>query len=100
VKYAAILVPAGVAGWYLSKLDLTGKAKEGAKQVVDKAKAEPKKVFTGGDQGFVSLKLDAIENINHNTKKFRFSFEDPEAVSGLQIACRRDIIFIQRLQQH
>jgi cytochrome-b5 reductase len=45
------------------------------------------KVFTGGDQGFVSLKLAEVENINHNTKKFRFSFDDPNSVSGLVIAC-------------
>ena len=30
--------------------------------------------------------LDKIEDINHNTKKFRFKFEDSEAVSGLTIA--------------
>ncbi|KAF1985654.1 NADH-cytochrome b5 reductase [Aulographum hederae CBS 113979] len=47
---------------------------------------EPVKTFTGGDQGFVSLRLDEIENYNHNTKKFRFAFpEGREAVSGLQI---------------
>ena len=45
------------------------------------------KVFTGGEQGFVSLKLDDIEIVNHNTKKLRFSFDDPESVSGLNIAC-------------
>jgi cytochrome-b5 reductase len=39
-----------------------------------------------GDQGFVDLKLEAVEIVNHNTKKFRFSFEDPEAVSGLNVA--------------
>jgi cytochrome-b5 reductase len=53
------------------------------------AAAPPSKVFTGGDQGFVSLKLDKIETINHNTKKFRFVFDDPDAVSGLTIACKR-----------
>jgi cytochrome-b5 reductase len=53
------------------------------------ASSEPAtKVFTGGEQGFVSLKLAEIENINHNTKKFRFSFEDPNSVSGLVIACK------------
>ncbi|KAF2429430.1 ferredoxin reductase-like protein [Tothia fuscella] len=44
------------------------------------------KVFTGGDQGFISLKLQEVENINHNTKKLRFGFEDENAVSGLVIA--------------
>ena len=48
--------------------------------------AEPSKVFTGGDQGFISLALDKIEEINHNTKRFRFKFDNSEAVSGLVIA--------------
>lgn len=38
------------------------------------------------DQGFISLVLDQVENINHNTKKFRFKFDDPNAVSGLSVA--------------
>jgi cytochrome-b5 reductase len=45
-----------------------------------------KSTFTGGDQGFISLKLESIENINHNTKKFRFVLPDDDAVSGLHIA--------------
>jgi len=56
---------------------------------VDKARTDitnAPKVFRGGDQGFVSLKLDEVELINHNTKKLRFSFEDPESVSGLHVA--------------
>lgn len=51
--------------------------------------AEPKerpKVFTGGDQGWIDLKLSEIETINHNTKRFRFELPDKEAVSGLHIA--------------
>lgn len=50
-------------------------------------KAEPAKpAFTGGDQGFVSLKLSEIENINHNTKRFRFELPEADMVSGLHIA--------------
>ena len=45
-----------------------------------------KSAFTGGDQGFISLKLDSIENINHNTKKFRFALPEEDQVSGLKIA--------------
>jgi cytochrome-b5 reductase len=45
------------------------------------------KVFTGGEQGFVSLKLESVETLTHNVKKFRFAFDDPNAVSGLNIAC-------------
>lgn len=44
--------------------------------------------FTGGDQGFIGLKLGAVEVLSHNTKKFRFEFEDKEAVSGLHVACK------------
>lgn len=45
------------------------------------------KVFVGGEQGFVDLKLANIETLSHNTKRLRFEFDDKEAVSGLQIAC-------------
>ena len=44
------------------------------------------KVFTGGDQGFIPLTLDKVENINENTKLFRFKFESDDAVSGLAVA--------------
>lgn len=60
-------------------------SREEAKNVPAKA-SQPSKVFTGGDQGFVGLVLDKVEDINHNTKKFRFKFDDKEAVSGLSIA--------------
>ncbi|KAL9129966.1 MAG: hypothetical protein Q9217_001724 [Psora testacea] len=42
--------------------------------------------FSGGDQGFISLKLESVENLNHNTKLFRFSLPNSDDVSGLQIA--------------
>lgn len=58
-------------------IELTGKGPEAR---------EPAKVFKGGEQGFVPLTLDKVEDINHNTKKFRFKFEDQEAVSGLHVA--------------
>lgn len=32
------------------------------------------------------MKLDSVENINHNTKKFRFELPESDQVSGLQIA--------------
>lgn len=49
---------------------------------------ERAKVFTGGDQGFVDLKLSDIEILSPNTKRYRFEFEDKEAVSGLHVACK------------
>ncbi|KAF7139706.1 hypothetical protein CNMCM5793_007448 [Aspergillus hiratsukae] len=50
------------------------------------APKQTKKVFTGGDQGFVGLKLGEVENLSHNTKRMRFEFADKEAVSGLEVA--------------
>ncbi|KAL2210496.1 ferredoxin reductase-like protein [Sarocladium strictum] len=61
-----------------------------SRPAVNKAAAavgvEPKKAFTGGDQGFVSLKLAEIENVNHNTKRFRFELPEEDMVSGLHVA--------------
>ncbi|PSR87423.1 hypothetical protein BD289DRAFT_452791 [Coniella lustricola] len=45
-----------------------------------------KSALTGGDQGFVSLKLEDVENVNHNTKKFRFKLPEEDMVSGLNVA--------------
>ncbi|KAE9976888.1 hypothetical protein EG328_002348 [Venturia inaequalis] len=82
---AAIL---GVGGYYTLYRDAghapsASEAKESIKSVVG---AEPKKAFTGGDQGFISLKLESVENINSNTKKFRFALPEEDAVSGLKVA--------------
>ncbi|KAJ5157082.1 NADH-cytochrome b5 reductase 2 [Penicillium canariense] len=41
------------------------------------------KVFNGE---WVDLKLANIETLSHNTKRFRFEFDDKEAVSGLPVA--------------
>jgi cytochrome-b5 reductase len=46
------------------------------------------KAFTGGDQGFLDLKLLNVETVNHNTKRFRFELPDKDQVSGLNIACQ------------
>ena len=48
--------------------------------------SSPQKAFQGGDQGFIDLKLESVEEINHNTKKFRFALPNADDVSGLQIA--------------
>lgn len=47
---------------------------------------EPKKAFTGGDQGWLSLVLDDVEIVNHNTKRFRFKLPEEDQVSGLHVA--------------
>ena len=78
----------GLGAWYLN----SGKAEEKAppskaeEKKVPAQASNPSKVFTGGDQGFVPITLDKVEDINHNTKKFRFKFEDEKSVSGLSIA--------------
>ena len=48
---------------------------------------EPPKTFTGGDQGFIDLKLADVTIVNHNVKRFRFELPDKDAVSGLHVAC-------------
>ncbi|KAL1970606.1 hypothetical protein VTN77DRAFT_4250 [Rasamsonia byssochlamydoides] len=53
------------------------------------ASSEPKerpKVFVGGDQGWVELRLGETEDLSPNTKRLRFEFPDKEAVSGVQVA--------------
>ena len=36
----------------------------------------------------MSLVLDSVEQVNHNTKKFRFHLPEEDSVSGLNVACR------------
>ena len=45
-----------------------------------------KKAFTGGDQGFVDLKLKEVKDYNHNTKTFIFELPEADQVSGLGVA--------------
>ncbi|KAL3691535.1 hypothetical protein R1sor_005186 [Riccia sorocarpa] len=35
---------------------------------------------------WIHLKVEQVEQLTHNTKKFRFVFDDPDAVSGLKVA--------------
>ncbi|KAF2236040.1 NADH-cytochrome b5 reductase [Viridothelium virens] len=86
--YGAIGASAVGLGYYF----LSGTSKSEAPASKEERKQppveikEPKAAFKGGDQGFISLKLDNVENINHNTKKFRFSLPEEDDVSGLKIA--------------
>ncbi|KAK1837213.1 hypothetical protein QBC39DRAFT_336480 [Podospora conica] len=45
--------------------------------------AATKKALTGGDQGFVSLELQGVETVNHNTKILRFALPEEDMVSGV-----------------
>lgn len=58
---------------------------EKEEQNVPAKASEPSKVFVGGDQGFIPLKLDKVEDINHNTSRFSFKFDDSEATGGLSV---------------
>ncbi|POS88068.1 hypothetical protein EPUL_000561 [Erysiphe pulchra] len=68
----SLAIIGGVTYWYWPEAIDTVMAKE------------PNPAFT--NQGFFNLKLDSVENINHNTKKFRFALPEENQVSGLQTA--------------
>ena len=82
---------AGGAYYYVQQFPSSnGKAphpSEENKMPMESKKPTANKTFLGGDQGFVSLKLENVEDINHNTKKLRFALEKEDDVSGLHIAC-------------
>ena len=94
----AAAVLAGGGYYYYSQGDNAAKVKGAAKDAEAKAKdavaagksklegTSAKSAFTGGDQGFISLKLESVEDVNHNTKKFRFALPEKDQVSGLVIA--------------
>ncbi|KAI9868132.1 MAG: NADH-cytochrome b5 reductase [Trichoglossum hirsutum] len=50
----------------------------------DPPKSDP--AFIGGDQGWIGLKLESVETINHNTKKFRFALPHKDNISGIHVA--------------
>jgi cytochrome-b5 reductase len=64
---------------------------EDKKDINASKETAPGKTFTGGDQGFVDLKLTEIIPYNHNTKRFKFALPDPEHVSGLNVACKSSL---------
>jgi cytochrome-b5 reductase len=57
-----------------------------AEKIPDNTGGGANVAFTGGDQGFLSLLLDKIEVVNHNTKKFRFKLPEEDMESGLHVA--------------
>jgi cytochrome-b5 reductase len=46
----------------------------------------PSKVFSGVFGP--SLRLESSETVNHNTKRLRFAFPNPDAISGLTLTCK------------
>lgn len=81
--FSAIAVGAAAAGYYF----LAGSAP--VAQEADKIKAkvlgQPKKALLGGEQGFVPLVLESVDDFNHNTKKFRFKLPEEDMVSGVVV---------------
>lgn len=59
-----------------------------------------KKTFTGGEQGWVDLKLESVEEVNHNTKKFRFALPEENDVSGLDVACTSRLLQEKNVKRH
>ncbi|KAK7510362.1 uncharacterized protein IWZ02DRAFT_505672 [Phyllosticta citriasiana] len=84
--YAAVAAAAGAGAWWYS----SSGAKAAAPAPSEEAKNIPAKAdslaFKGGDQGFISLKLEEVETLSHNTKRFRFALPDSDNVSGLAVA--------------
>jgi hypothetical protein len=80
--YTAIAVGAAAGGYYYFAGGAGPVAKE-AEKLKAKVAGEAKKALTGGDQGFVSLKLESVEDVNHNTKIFRFKLPEEDSVSGV-----------------
>ena len=78
---------AGAGYYFLGGTPVAKKAEEKVKEASEKLPiGEVKKALTGGDQGFISLKLEEVEIVNHNTKRFRFRLPEDDMVSGLHIA--------------
>ncbi|GKT64765.1 nadh-cytochrome b5 reductase [Colletotrichum tofieldiae] len=78
---------AGGAYYFLSgSSSVPAAAQKAEAKVKEAVGAASKKALTGGDQGFVSLKLEDVEIVNHNTKKFRFKLPEDDMVSGLEVA--------------
>lgn len=80
---------AGLIGWQFlgGSSDAAAQLSKAEAKVKDAASnipgVEAKKAFNGD---WVSLKLDEVEIVNHNTKRFRFALPEEDQVSGLSVA--------------
>ncbi|KAI9682223.1 MAG: NADH-cytochrome b5 reductase [Caeruleum heppii] len=94
--YAGLAAVAGLGGYYyLSRTGQAGNAAQAGfgapasskeESTVPNSVEKPSAAFTGGDQGWIDLKLESSEEINHNTRRLRFALPDTENISGLHIA--------------
>ena len=91
--YTGVALAAVSGGYfYTRRSSPTGQAgnappSEEAQKIPASSDKPGKPAFTGGDQGFLSLKLDKSEVINHNTKKLTFLLPEEDMESGLHVAC-------------
>lgn len=90
---AGTALAAGAGAYYLLSTSGTTpatkaalSAKDKADNVVDAAKQAAKEAFVGGDQGFVPLKVESVESVNHNTKLVRFKLPEEDQISGMHAA--------------
>jgi cytochrome-b5 reductase len=76
---------AGLIGY-----NFLGTSKNASADAPPKAEAQKldKRAFTGGDQGFIDLKLREAVDYNHNTKRFVFDLPESDQVSGMNVACK------------
>ncbi|PHH70592.1 hypothetical protein CDD80_5897 [Ophiocordyceps camponoti-rufipedis] len=88
ISFAAATLAAGGCYWLVFGSSTPSPAQQAAAQAKLAAGAgtTSKAALTGGDQGFVPLKLAGVETVNHNTKKFRFELPEGDMVSGLHVA--------------
>ncbi|KAL8856223.1 MAG: hypothetical protein Q9178_007140 [Gyalolechia marmorata] len=92
VAFGTIFVGFGVARALTGKPDPNSEKERRAYETLTGKKLghtsdkPAQKAFKGGDQGWLDLKLESVEQINHNTKKLRFALPDKEDVSGLEVA--------------
>ena len=79
---------AGYAAAGISAVAAGGAAYYSSQQTPSlRADAPAPKAFQGGDQGFLSLKLESVTDLSWNTKKFRFALPEANQESGLPVAC-------------
>ena len=81
----AAAVVAGYGGY--SFLGNKSAASADAPSTKKEAEKLDKRAFTGGDQGFIDLKLKEAKDYNHNTKRFVFELPEADQLSGMNVAC-------------
>ncbi len=87
---AAVTAVAAAGGYYYStqmgSLPTAAPTTSTADSDTQNKGKSSKSVFVGGDQGWIDLKLESVEELSRNTKKFRFALPNEDDVSGLHIA--------------